>query len=232
MSMNSQGPFSLELELELDLRHPGFISYKRAKRAMDLCGGLLALILLSPILATIAVLVRVVDGGSVLFKQQRTGQNGCSFTIYKFRTMKPANQQVVTPNQAKIEFHNWSNGVPDDFLFKSGENPNITPLGSFLRKTSLDELPQFINIVKGEMSLIGPRPEVPQITEKYNEMQRKRLLVKPGLTGYAQVNGRSLIAHGEKIRHDLYYIRNYSLRLDLWIFLKTVAMVIFRKGAF
>ncbi len=126
----------------------------------------------------------------------------------------------------------WTEGVPDDFLFKSSHNIEITKIGAILRKTSLDELPQLFNVLKGEMSLIGPRPEIPEITEHYSEKQMNRLYAKPGLTGWAQVNGRSDSCHGQKIDHDLYYVENCSFRLDMKILILTIVMICNGKGAY
>src|SRR5699024_2233652 len=111
---------------------------------------------------------------------------------------------------SKGKVYDWKNGVPDDFVFKTGsiDNPNITRVGQFIRKYSLDELPQFFNVLKGDMSVVGPRPEIIDITKCYNSEQKRRLAVKPGITGWAQANGRSDMNHGEKIRHDLYYVNN------------------------
>ncbi|GAB4074280.1 sugar transferase [Barrientosiimonas marina] len=162
-----------------------------------------------------------------MFRQKRSGRGDTVFHIYKFRSMtnKPS-----APSAAAANPYTWKNGVPDDFVFKSSalDNPNITKTGRFIRKYSLDELPQFLNVLKGDMSLIGPRPEIIEITRCYNANQRKRLAVKPGISGLAQVNGRSL-NHGEKIRHDLDYVERFSLRLDLKIILKTISSV-FRAG--
>jgi lipopolysaccharide/colanic/teichoic acid biosynthesis glycosyltransferase len=206
----------------------GSIFYKVTKRIFDIVFSLVALILLSPILLIISLLIILDDGFPVFFKQKRTGLNGSTFYIYKFRSMKVTNNGS---NQKKV--YDWKNGVPDDFIFKStqGFDPNVTKIGRFIRKYSLDELPQFINVLKGEMSIIGPRPEITEITDCYNEYQKQRLLVKPGITGWAQVNGRSEIPHGEKIKYDLYYVANQGFVLDMKIFFKTIVQALFGKGA-
>ena len=128
--------------------------------------------------------------------------------------------------------YNWMNGVPDDFIFKSPNNEEISKFGRLLRKTSIDELPQLINVLRGEMSLIGPRPEIPEITECYNEKQNNRLLLKPGLTGLAQVNGRADSCHGNKIDHDLYYVKNISFKMDMKILVLTILIILKCKGAY
>ncbi|KMJ55034.1 glycosyl transferase, partial [Bacillus sp. LL01] len=125
------------------------------------------------------------------------------------------------------------NGVPDDFVFKtSTSNPNVTKVGYYLRKFSIDELPQFLNVLLGDMSVIGPRPEIPVITECYNDYQKQRLNVKPGITGYAQINGRSNIPHKAKVEYDRYYCENCSLTLDVKIFFATIFQTIKGKGSY
>jgi len=203
------------------------LSFRVCKRLLDIIGSLLAIALLSPAYLLISILIIITDGRPVLFKQKRTGINNTVFSIWKFRTMKV--NQVSSSNSNP---YNWKTGVPDDFVFKTSANPNITKIGAFLRKYSLDELPQFFNVLFGEMSIIGPRPEIPEITNCYNDIQKRRLLVKPGITGYAQINGRSDSNHGEKIKNDLYYVENMSLSLDIKIFVKTVIQSILGKGAY
>ncbi|MFI8575859.1 sugar transferase [Rossellomorea aquimaris] len=192
------------------------------KRVMDVVISLMSIILLSPFFILISMLIMVFDGRPVLFKQTRSGVNHIPFTIYKFRTMRESGE---------VDY-NWKGKVPDDFVFKGETNPNITPLGRILRKTSLDEIPQLFNVLKGDMSMVGPRPEVPRITQYYDDHQLQRLFVKPGMTGYAQVNGRSDINHGQKIFYDLHYVYNQSLGLDFKILLKTFIIVLRSKGSY
>lgn len=192
------------------------------KRVMDVVISLMSIILLSPFFILISMLIMVFDGRPVLFKQTRSGVNHIPFTIYKFRTMRESGE---------VDY-NWKDKVPDDFVFKGETNPNITPLGRILRKTSLDEIPQLFNVLKGDMSMVGPRPEVPRITQYYDDHQLQRLFVKPGMTGYAQVNGRSDINHGQKIFYDLHYVYNQSLGLDFKILLKTFIIVLRSKGSY
>ena len=135
------------------------------------------------------------------------------------------------PNPEKAHNYQWSDGVPIDFLFETPPQQKITKIGRIYRKLSIDELPQLFNVLRGDMSLIGPRPEILEITQLYSRYQAKRLKVKPGMTGYAQINGRSVINHGMKIEYDLYYIENQSFRLDAKIFFKTIGLVIRGKGA-
>ena len=164
---------------------------------------ILLLLLLSPIFGIIVFLIKLTTKGSIVFKQKRIGQHGDEFILYKFRTMYPD-----TPEYAVHP--------------KKSNDPRVTKLGRYLRRTSLDELPQFLNVLKGEMSVVGPRPEMPFIVENYNDIHRERLNVKPGITGLWQISGdRSLPIH-ENIDHDLYYIENQSLLLDIIIVLQTV----------
>lgn len=203
-------------------------SYARAKRTLDLLGGVTALAITSPLWLAIAVAIKAGDGGPVLFAQTRSGENGRPFTMYKFRSMRHGSATDVayaTPQ--------WSDGVPGDFLFKSPDaDPRVTPVGACLRRLSLDELPQLLNVVRGEMSLVGPRPELPAIASHYNDEQRLRLAVKPGLTGWAQVTGRSTHSHREKIAADLYYVDHASLAMDLQILVRTIAVTLTRQGAY
>lgn len=142
------------------------------------------------------------------------------------------NKQVPIQSNSYTSY-NWADRVPDDFIFKSNDddNPNITKVGHIIRKYSLDELPQFINVLKGDMSVIGPRPEILPITQCYDQEQKRRLEVKPGISGWAQVNGRSEMNHGEKIKYDLYYVENISLWLDLKILFRTAIQVMVGKGS-
>lgn len=200
------------------------------KRLLDIVLSSLALIILSPVLLMIALLIIIDDGLPVFFKQRRSGKNDIPFKIFKFRSMK--NKQVAVPSNSHNDY-NWKNRVPDDFVFKMGseDNPNITKIGHFIRKYSLDELPQFINVLKGEMSLVGPRPEILPISDCYDEYQKRRLDVKPGITGWAQANGRSEMNHGEKIKHDIYYVDNFSVWLDIKIIFKTIKIVVAGRGS-
>lgn len=204
--------------------------YRIFKRLFDIVFSSIALILLSPILIGVSLAILIEDRRSVLFKQKRAGLNDVPFLIYKFQSMK---ESKGTIQGKKDSPYNWENGVPDDFIFKTtdGFNPNVTKVGRFIRKTSLDELPQFLNVLLGNMSIIGPRPEIVEITRCYSLEQKQRLLVKPGITGWAQVNGRSDSNHGEKIKNDLYYVENRSMMLDMKILFKTIYQTVFGKGA-
>lgn len=199
------------------------------KRALDVGVSSLALTVLSPLLLALAILIRFDDGGPALFRQQRAGQHGRPFTIYKFRSMP-----VASSTTAHFDPTEWTHGVPDDFTFKSPSagDGSFTRWGPLLRRTSLDELPQLLNVLRGDMSLVGPRPELPSIAERYDAVQARRLVVKPGLTGWAQVNGRATSNHGAKIAADLYYVERASLALDLKIVVRTALLILTGKGAF
>jgi lipopolysaccharide/colanic/teichoic acid biosynthesis glycosyltransferase len=239
MSQQSSNTLVLDVEAVQPAQVQQRLTYLTLKRVIDIFGSLTLLLMLSPIFLLTATSILLFDGGPVFFRQIRVGQHSAPFNMWKFRSMRPrpaapADSRSAMESAASQEdpYTQWTNGVPDDFMFKSGFHPEVTRIGRFLRSSSLDELPQLINVLMGDMSLIGPRPEVPGIAKYYSEQQRGRLMVKPGITGYAQVNGRSLIPHGEKIRNDLHYVRNVSLRLDLLILWKTLLLVLGKKGAF
>ena len=176
--------------------------YKYLKRAMDFVASLTALIILSPLIALSALLVKISDGGSVLFKQRRPGKDGKIFTVYKFRTMSEKTEDENGRELSDVE--------------------RMTKIGSFLRKTSLDELPQFFNVLKGDMSFIGPRPLLCEYLELYTPYQMRRHEVLPGISGLAQVNGRNAITWEEKFDYDVYYVDHMSFLLDLKILFKTI----------
>lgn len=185
-----------------------------AKRLLDLFAGFTCILILMPVLFFVGLAIIVDSRGPVFFRQVRAGKNGHHFCIYKFRTMV-------------IGAENQGAGV-----FVEIEDPRITKVGRLLRHTSLDELPQLINIIKGEMSLVGPRPTLPYQVENYDQRQIRRLEVKPGITGWAQVNGRSTLSWPERIELDLWYIDNWSFWLDLKILLKTFKVVIGRSNLY
>lgn len=176
--------------------------YKYFKRIMDFVASLTSLIILSPLIALSAVLVKISDGGSVLFKQRRPGKDGKIFTVYKFRTMSEKTEDENGRELSDVE--------------------RMTKIGSFLRKTSLDELPQLFNVLKGDMSFIGPRPLLCEYLELYTPYQMRRHEVLPGISGLAQVNGRNAITWEEKFDYDVYYVDHMSFWLDLKIIFKTI----------
>jgi lipopolysaccharide/colanic/teichoic acid biosynthesis glycosyltransferase len=204
--------------------------YYQMKRAIDIAGSLTALISLSPLFALISILIRLTSGGPVLFRQTRLGQFGAEFTFLKFRSMYVDNDAAIH----KEYVQNLINGKTRDSggAYKITNDPRVTRLGRLLRKSSLDELPQFINVLKGEMSLVGPRPPIHYEFENYAPWHRLRLEAKPGITGEWQVNGRSRTTFDEMILMDLHYIGNQSLWTDLKILLKTPLAVIGGNGAY
>jgi exopolysaccharide biosynthesis polyprenyl glycosylphosphotransferase len=184
----------------------------------------LSLVLLSPLFALVAMAIRLGDAGPALFTQTRVGKDGRTFKIYKFRTMVVDAEKRL----ADLRQSNDSDGV----LFKMRRDPRITAIGGRLRKWSVDELPQLINVFRGEMSLVGPRPALPEEAARYADHVRRRLVVKPGLTGMWQVNGRSDLSWDETVRLDLRYVENWSFALDLQILWKTFAVIFRGSGAY
>jgi lipopolysaccharide/colanic/teichoic acid biosynthesis glycosyltransferase len=192
------------------------------KDLFDRCTARLALILLSPLMLALAVAIRLSDGGPALFTQTRVGKDGQAFKIYKFRTVIVDAEQRLAGLQASNDF--------DGVLFKMRRDPRVTAIGGWLRKWSLDELPQLFNIMLGEMSLVGPRPALPDEAAGYADHVRRRLVVKPGLTGLWQVSGRSDLTWDESVRLDLRYVENWSLALDLQILWKTIGAMLNGSG--
>ena len=197
---------------------------KFGKRFFDIVISTIGLIVLSPVFLILAIIVKVDSKGPIFFAHTRIGKNGKKFKMYKFRTMYENAQDMIkdfTPEQMKEYKEN----------FKLENDPRITKIGKILRKTSLDELPQIINILKGELSIIGPRPIIEPELEKYEENKEKFLSLTPGLTGYWQANGRSNTTYEERMQMELYYVDNMSFKLDIKIFFKTILSVIKREGA-
>ena len=209
----------------ISLRAPAINGYTcLVKRVFDMAIATLLTIITSPIMAAIAVAIKFDSPGPVFFRQWRVGENGRLFQMYKFRTMVDG-----ADNQLAEVMRYTEDGKQ---VHKVANDPRVTRLGQFLRRSSLDELPQFVNVIKGEMSLVGPRPELPFVVEQYEPWQRRRLSVPPGITGWWQISGRSDRPMHLHTEDDLYYIKNYSLLLDLRILLKTVGVVIRGRGAF
>ncbi|MFZ3131521.1 MAG: sugar transferase [Desulfosporosinus sp.] len=195
------------------------------KRLLDLLVAAVLLAVISPLWLCIALWIRLDSSGPAVFRQIRIGLGGKPYTIYKFRTMVQNADAMI---QAKLEQVKDLEG----FVFQEKDDPRITRSGKFLRKTSLDELPQLINILIGNMSLVGPRPEVPEIVKHYTPEQRRRLSVLPGVTGWAQVNGRGELTLGETMGYDLKYVQAWSFWFDLQILWKTVFIVFTGQGAY
>jgi len=194
------------------------------KRSMDVIVSGLGLTVLSPVLFLIAVAIKLDSRGPVLFRQTRVGRGGREFSIYKFRSMRQDAEECL----AELEVHNEASGP----LFKMRDDPRITRIGRLLRKTSLDELPQFYNVLRGDMSLVGPRPPLPREVSRYQPWQRRRLEVAPGVTGLPGVSGRSNLTFDEQVFLDIYYIENWSPALDMMILLRTIPQVFLGDGAF
>lgn len=214
------------------------VAWKRAyrdviKRAIDSVLAMVALVLLWPVMIVIGVLVRLDSPGPAFFVQQRIGKDGRPFSIYKFRTMSRSldTSAHVQFMQAFVQGHLTASPRGPNTTYKPFAESQVTRLGRILRRTSLDELPQLINVLRGEMSLVGPRPNVPYEVQAYKEWHRERLTVLPGITGLAQVKGRSTLEFDTIASYDIQYARKLSLALDVRILLSTLTAVIKGKGA-
>ncbi len=194
------------------------------KRIFDIILSLIGIVILLPIYLIIAIAIKLDSKGPILFKQVRVGKDRKNFTIYKFRTM-------VVSAESKRELQLDPTNM-DNFVFQSKSDNRITKVGSFLRNSSLDEIPQLFNVLFGNMSLVGPRPEIPDVVKYYPENYYQRLLVLPGITGLAQVSGRGEIELGKTIYYDLTYISNFSIWYDIKILFTTAFKVFKREGAF
>lgn len=195
------------------------------KRLLDIIGSLCALIISSPILLGVAIAIKLDDGGPVFFSQTRIGLHGKPFKMYKFRSM------VTNAEELKKKLAEET-GQEDRFIFKMKDDPRITKVGHFIRKTSLDEFPQFYNVLKGDMSLVGPRPALPEEVARYGSLYSARLLVKPGITGPWQVSGRSDLSQEQSEYLDVSYIENWSIAGDLAILAKTVMVIFTGRGSY
>ncbi|MEK9197858.1 sugar transferase [Ureibacillus sp. FSL E2-3493] len=203
--------------------HKGYLI---SKRIMDIIGSLLGMIILIPVFILITVLIKLENrNGPVFFKQVRVGRNGKEFTIYKFRSM------ISNAEELKMLLLE-QNDIKDGPVFKMKEDPRVTRIGKFIRKTSLDELPQLINVLKGDMSLVGPRPPLPEEVAQYSNYEKQRLKVTPGLTCYWQVSGRSNIGFDEWVRLDLKYMEERNMIIDLKLIFKTVFVLLGSKDAY
>ncbi len=194
------------------------------KRLLDVTGSLLGLTFLSPLLLAVTLAVKITSSGPVLFRQKRIGADEKVFICYMFRSM----YEDAEARQEELEAMNEADGA----VFKIKNDPRITPVGHFIRRWSIDELPQLINVLKGEMSLVGPRPLPVRDFERMSEMHKRRLAAIPGMSGYWQISGRSNLSFEDMVRLDLYYIENWSLSFDVKIILKTLGAVLKREGAY
>jgi exopolysaccharide biosynthesis polyprenyl glycosylphosphotransferase len=208
-----------------ELRSPVFEGFDYVvKRGFDIVGALVLLVLLSPLLAVCAAAIKLTSRGPVLYRSMRPGVGGAVFACLKFRTMYSDAEQL----QEELEHHNEADGA----LFKIRDDPRVTPVGRFLRRFSIDELPQLGNVVRGEMSLVGPRPLPQRDYDQLEDWHRKRYLVLPGMTGLWQVSGRSELDFDDLVRLDFLYLEHWSVSLDLSILVKTIPAVLLRRGAF
>ncbi len=209
----------------LSVEQPRFEGWRRmVKGAVDRCAAVLALLVLSPVLVGIALAVRLTSSGPALYRQERIGINGRAFTMLKFRSM------VVDADKRLEDIR--ADNISDGLLFKMRNDPRVTTVGRWLRRLSLDELPQLLNVLGGSMALVGPRPPLPSEVARYDSSVSRRLLVKPGLTGLWQISGRSDLSWEEAVRLDLRYVENWSLATDMMILWRTGAAVVRARGAY
>lgn len=194
------------------------------KRLMDITLSFIGIIILLPIYLIIIIAIKLDSKGATVFKQVRVGKNGRNFNIYKFRTM-------IDQAESKMELNIDPNDL-ENFVFQNKSDIRITKVGKFLRCNSLDEIPQFFNVLFGQMSLVGPRPEIPEIVKYYPESYYQRLLILPGITGLAQISGRGEIELGKTVTYDLDYIKNFSVVLDIKIIFLTAVSVFKKDGAY
>ncbi len=203
-------------------------SYEVCKRLMDIIGAIVGLIVFSPFFVMIPILYQFGKSrGPVFFKQQRIGRDGKYFYIYKFRSMV-----VDADKKLRADKELYKKYIKNNYKLEPNEDPRITAMGKFLRKTSLDELPQFLNVLKGDMSIVGPRPVVAEELKEYGERQEVFLSVKPGVTGYWQVCGRSDVGYPERVDLELYYVYKASIVFDIKIILKTIKIILKKEGAY
>ena len=235
---SSQRPSNPALYPDLDSRDRARRVAIAVKRMMDIVGSLIALVLFAPVFLAAAIAIKLTSKGPVFFRQERIGQYGKPFVLLKFRSMHINNDTSVHKEwfenfySGKAQRHP-STGSNGSGSFKLPNDPRVTRTGRLLRRTSMDELPQFLNVLKGEMSLVGPRPPIGYEVDAYQAWHRGRILqAKPGITGLWQVNGRSRVAFDDMVRLDLTYARTWSLWLDIQILLKTPAAVFFGEGAY
>jgi exopolysaccharide biosynthesis polyprenyl glycosylphosphotransferase len=209
----------------ISLKSPTLTGYQRVvKRAFDLIVGALLMVIVIPIMGIIFVAIKLDSPGPAIYKQRRVGENGRLFWMYKFRSMV---KDADTKLSEVIRYDAQGN-----IIHKAKDDPRVTKFGRFIRRKSLDELPQFFNVLKGEMSLVGPRPELPFFVDRYETWQRVRFAVPQGITGWWQINGRSDKPMHLHTEDDIYYVKNYTIFLDIKIIIKTVSVVLRGKGAF
>jgi len=214
--------------------HPNHQTYEAGalrKRVFDAVAAAIAIALLSPVFLVVAIAVAVTSPGPVIFTQRRLGQHGRIIKFFKFRTMHHRNDDSIHRQYSARLINGWGLQGKDS-TFKMTNDPRITSVGGFLRRSSLDELPQLFNVLKGDMSLVGPRPPIEYELDHYQEWHKQRLLAKPGITGLWQVSGRSRVPFDEMVMLDIHYLEHWSFLLDLKILLRTVPVVLFGVGGY
>lgn len=210
----------LEIESESSME---FSLYEVIKRLIDIACSFLGVILLSPLFIIIAIIIKITSKGPVFFSQKRVGKNGKEFNMYKFRSMVVNAEEL----KEKLAAQNEMSGP----MFKMKDDPRVTKVGKFIRKTSIDELPQLLNVLKGDMSLVGPRPSLPKEVAQFDEWMHRRLEVKPGLTCYWQVSGRNNIDFEDWMKLDIKYVDERSTWIDIKLIFKTVGVLLGDKNA-
>ena len=231
-----QRPTNPTLYPDLTERDESKKIHHKTKRTMDIVGSLAALVFLAPVFLIVALAVKLTSKGPILFRQRRIGQYGKSFTFLKFRSMYVGNDASIHREYVKQliagKAERQSSSGKEEGVYKLTKDPRVTTVGAFLRKTSLDEIPQFLNVLRGEMSLVGPRPPVPYEVESYDFWHRRRVLeAKPGITGLWQIKGRSRVKFDDMVRLDLQYARTWSPWLDVKIMLQTPGAMVIGEGA-
>ena len=199
------------------------------KRMCDIFTALFGIILLTPLWIIVAAMVRLNDGGPAFFTQERVGLDGKTFTMFKFRTMRVDAEELKA---SLMEANEADSSAGNSIMFKMANDPRITRIGAFLRKTSIDELPQLFNVLRGDMSLVGPRPPLPSEVAQYEPRVMGKFAVRPGITGLWQISGRSNLSWDETVHLDLSYAQHRSLTLDTWIMLQTIPALLRHEGAY
>lgn len=214
---------TIDMTLPREIEHHKRLVYRVTKRLIDIIGSVVGLVLLSPVFLITAIAIKLDSKGPVFYSQKRVGLNGKVFKMYKFRSMVVNAEKLLEKLKDKNEM--------DGPMFKIKDDPRVTKIGNLIRKTSIDELPQIYNVLRGKMSLVGPRPNLPREVEKFSEYQRKKLKVAPGLTCYWQVMGRNALEFEDWIKLDIKYIEDRSTFLDVVLIIKTFKVLLGDKDA-
>lgn len=214
---------NVDIELDQEIIDKQY-GYRVCKRIFDIIASVIGLIILSPVFLIVAIAIKLDDGGPVFYDQIRVGRNGKKFKMFKFRSMRVNAEDEIE----KLQKHSEVDGA----MFKMRNDPRVTKVGRFIRKTSIDEFPQLINVLIGQMSIVGPRPPLPREVKNYTEYDEQRLYVKPGCTGLWQVTARNSVGFQEMVNIDLDYIQNRSMWLDFKIILKTIKVIFVPNEAY